>query len=46
MRWALTEARLKVVPSATHGLPMEQPDVVARLVLDFPSPKPRGGVGG
>ena len=32
---ALPTARLEVVPDATHGLPMEQPDVVSRLILDF-----------
>lgn len=32
---ALANARLAVVPGATHGLPMEKPDVVGQLVLDF-----------
>ena len=35
MQRALPDAHLEVVPDATHGLPMEKPDVVARLVLDF-----------
>ncbi|WP_173073497.1 alpha/beta fold hydrolase [Phytohabitans rumicis] len=35
MRQALPDARLAVVPNATHALPMEHPDVVADLVLDF-----------
>ena len=35
MQRALPESRLQVVPDATHGLPMEKPDVVARLVVDF-----------
>jgi len=35
MQKSLPDARLEVVPDATHGLPMEKPDVVARLVLDF-----------
>jgi pimeloyl-ACP methyl ester carboxylesterase len=35
MQRSLPNARLEVVPDATHGLPMEKPDVVARLVLDF-----------
>lgn len=35
MRRALPDGRLVVVPNATHALPMEHPDVVADLVLDF-----------
>ena len=35
MQRALPDARLEVVPDATHGLPMEKPEVVSRLVLDF-----------
>lgn len=35
MQRALPDGRMEVVPDATHGLPMEKPDVVARLVLDF-----------
>ena len=38
MRDALAHARLVVVPDATHGLPMEKPDVVAELVLGFLAP--------
>jgi pimeloyl-ACP methyl ester carboxylesterase len=32
---ALPDGSLEVVPNATHGLPMEQPDVLARLLEDF-----------
>jgi pimeloyl-ACP methyl ester carboxylesterase len=32
---ALPNGSLVVVPNAEHGLPMEKPDVVAGLVLDF-----------
>jgi pimeloyl-ACP methyl ester carboxylesterase len=35
MSEALPNARLVVVPDATHGLPMEKPDVLARVILDF-----------
>ena len=35
MQWALPDAKLLVVPEATHGLPMEKPDVVSRAVLEF-----------
>lgn len=35
MQRALPDSRLEVVPDATHGLPMENPDLVARLVLDY-----------
>lgn len=35
MQRALPHGWLTVVSGATHGLPMEQPDVVADLVLDF-----------
>jgi pimeloyl-ACP methyl ester carboxylesterase len=35
MQRALPDGRLEVVPGATHGLPMEQPELVGRLVLDF-----------
>ncbi len=35
MQRSLPDARLEVVPDATHGLPMEKPEVVARLVLAF-----------
>jgi pimeloyl-ACP methyl ester carboxylesterase len=35
MRRALPDGRLEVVAEATHGLPMEQPAVVARLVREF-----------
>ncbi len=32
---SVPNAQLAVVPGSSHGLPMEKPDVVARLVLDF-----------
>jgi pimeloyl-ACP methyl ester carboxylesterase len=32
---ALPEAQLAVVPGASHAVPVEKPDLVARLVLDF-----------
>jgi pimeloyl-ACP methyl ester carboxylesterase len=35
MNHALPDGTLVVVPDATHGLPMEKPDVLAGLVLDF-----------
>ena len=35
MRDALPDGRLEIVAGASHALPMEQPDVTSRLVLDF-----------
>lgn len=35
MQRALPDARLEVVPDSAHALPLEKPDVVSRLVLDF-----------
>jgi pimeloyl-ACP methyl ester carboxylesterase len=35
MQQALPHGRLEIVPQATHMLPIEQPEVVSRLVLDF-----------
>jgi pimeloyl-ACP methyl ester carboxylesterase len=32
---AIPEAQLAVVPGTSHGLPMEKPEVVSTLVLDF-----------
>lgn len=32
---AIPTSKLVVVPDATHGLPMEKPEVVARAVIDF-----------
>ena len=32
---ALPDAQLAVVPGTSHALPMEKPDVVNRLILDF-----------
>ncbi len=37
MQRALPDARLEVVPDAPHGLSMEKPELVNRLVLDFQS---------
>lgn len=38
MSRALPDGSLVVVPGATHGLPMEKPDVLAGLVGDFLAP--------
>lgn len=35
VRRAIPGSQLAVVPGATHGLPFEKPDIVARLTLDF-----------
>lgn len=35
MQDALPDGRLEIVAGASHGLPMEQPEVTSRLVLDF-----------
>jgi pimeloyl-ACP methyl ester carboxylesterase len=35
MQRALPEVQVGVVPGATHGLPMEKPELTNRLVLDF-----------
>lgn len=35
MHRALPDAQLAVVPGTSHALPMEKPDLVNRLVLDF-----------
>ncbi|MFY9614762.1 MAG: alpha/beta hydrolase [Candidatus Dormiibacterota bacterium] len=35
MQAALPNSKLIIVPGASHGLPMEQPDVVARHVVEF-----------
>ncbi len=35
MRDALPDSQLAVVPGASHGLPLEKPDLVARLIHDF-----------
>ncbi len=35
MRRAMPNAQLAVAPGATHGLPMEKPELVSRLVLEF-----------
>ena len=32
---AIPDAQLAVVPGASHGLPMEKPELVSRLVVDF-----------
>ena len=43
MHRALPQSELVVVAGATHGLPMEKPDVVSRLVLDFLAGDSAGG---
>jgi pimeloyl-ACP methyl ester carboxylesterase len=35
MQQAIPDAKLVVVPDATHGLPIEKPDVVGGIVRDF-----------
>ena len=35
MQRALPHARLEVVPNATHTLPIDQPEVLSQLVIDF-----------
>jgi len=35
LRRTIPGSQLAVVPGATHGLPMEKPDLVARLALEF-----------
>jgi pimeloyl-ACP methyl ester carboxylesterase len=35
MRAAVPDGQLAVVPGASHGLPLERADLVARLILDF-----------
>lgn len=39
MQSALPDAELTVVPDATHGLPMEKPEVVAERVREFLRPR-------
>lgn len=43
MQRSLPDSQLAVVPGATHGLPMEKPEVVSRLVLDFLGAEARKG---
>ena len=35
MRDALPNAQLAVVPGTSHALPLEKPDLTARLIHDF-----------
>ncbi len=35
MRAAVQDGQLAIVPGASHGLPLEKPDLVARLIVDF-----------
>ena len=35
VRRAIPDAHLAVVPGVTHGLPMERPDLLAQVMLDF-----------
>jgi pimeloyl-ACP methyl ester carboxylesterase len=46
MQRALPDGRLEVVPEATHMLPIEQPEVVSRLVLDFLGARDGSGAAG
>ena len=39
MRRALPDAQLAVVPGTSHALPMEKPELVNRLILDFLAPE-------
>jgi pimeloyl-ACP methyl ester carboxylesterase len=40
MRAAVPDGQLAIVPGASHGLPLEKPDLVARLILDFLADEP------
>jgi pimeloyl-ACP methyl ester carboxylesterase len=42
MNQALPDGTLVVVPDATHGLPMEKPDVLVGLIVDFLAAQPGG----
>jgi pimeloyl-ACP methyl ester carboxylesterase len=35
MRTALPDGQLAIVPGTSHGLPLEKPDLTARLILEF-----------
>jgi pimeloyl-ACP methyl ester carboxylesterase len=35
IRNRLTDAQLAIVPGTSHAIPMEKPDLVNRLILDF-----------
>jgi pimeloyl-ACP methyl ester carboxylesterase len=35
---AIPDAQLAIVPGTSHGLPMEKPDLVNRIILDFLQP--------
>ena len=35
IRNRLADAQLAIVPGTSHALPMEKPDIVNRLILDF-----------
>ena len=35
MRDAIRDAQLAIVPGTSHGLPLEKPELTARLILDF-----------
>ena len=39
MQRALPDAQLAVVPGTSHALPMEKPEIVNRLILDFLAPE-------
>ena len=35
MRTTLPDGQLAIVPGASHGLPLEKPELVSRLIFDF-----------
>jgi pimeloyl-ACP methyl ester carboxylesterase len=35
MRTALPDGQLAIVPGTSHGLPLEKPELVSRLIFDF-----------
>ena len=39
MQRALPDAQLAVVPGTSHALPMEKPEIVNRLIVDFLAPE-------
>jgi pimeloyl-ACP methyl ester carboxylesterase len=42
----LPDGQLGVIPGATHGLPMEKPDIVNTLILEFLANEPAVRLGG
>jgi pimeloyl-ACP methyl ester carboxylesterase len=39
MRTTLPDGQLAIVPGTSHGLPLEKPELVSRLIFDFLSDK-------